>query len=368
MKQLCIPIILIFSICLLSNDLISQYFAPISASLGNGGNNTVVGQNAGNSNNSGNSNAIFGTESGQSMFSGSSNSYFGYHAGKSSTVASGNSFFGARAGRETLSAGANSFFGSAAGMKNTTGISNSFLGASAGLNNTTGSSNIFIGSAAGLLNTSGKENLFLGTNAGTDNTVGHSNIYIGHVSGRLNDVGSENSFLGSRSGFNIEGSRNICLGYSSGPPSFQEVSDRLFIDVEETNLPLIYGEFDNDFVKINGTFEVTAGLSNPSDINLKNNFVLIDEDEILDKVAHLDIQKWTYKDRQDEVHIGATAQDFYQAFGLGADDKHISTIDADGVALAAIKALNKENDSLKQRLLKQEKMIEKLLSRTQHLE
>lgn len=113
---------------------------------------------------------------------------------------------------------------------------------------------------------------------------------------------------------------------------------------------------------------MTAGLSNPSDINLKNNFVLIDEDEILDKVAHLDIQKWTYKDRQDEVHIGATAQDFYQAFGLGADDKHISTIDADGVALAAIKALNKENDSLKQRLLKQEKMIEKLLSRTQHLE
>jgi hypothetical protein len=34
------------------------------------------------------------------------------------------------------------------------------------------------------------------------------------------------------------------------------------------------------------------------------------------------------------------AQDFYSAFGVGADDRHISTVDADGVALAAIKALD----------------------------
>ena len=33
------------------------------------------------------------------------------------------------------------------------------------------------------------------------------------------------------------------------------------------------------------------------------------------------------------------AQDFYAAFGVGKDDKHITTIDADGVALAAIQGL-----------------------------
>jgi len=33
------------------------------------------------------------------------------------------------------------------------------------------------------------------------------------------------------------------------------------------------------------------------------------------------------------------AQDFYAAFGVGEDDKHISTVDADGVALAAIQGL-----------------------------
>ena len=46
------------------------------------------------------------------------------------------------------------------------------------------------------------------------------------------------------------------------------------------------------------------------------------------------------------------AQDFYKAFGLGEDDRHISTVDADGVALAAIQALyrivNEENKALHQ--------------------
>ncbi len=36
------------------------------------------------------------------------------------------------------------------------------------------------------------------------------------------------------------------------------------------------------------------------------------------------------------------AQDFYAAFGVGEDDKHITSIDEDGVALAAIKALHAE--------------------------
>jgi hypothetical protein len=33
------------------------------------------------------------------------------------------------------------------------------------------------------------------------------------------------------------------------------------------------------------------------------------------------------------------AQDFAAAFGLGEDDTHISTVDADGVALAGVQAL-----------------------------
>ena len=35
------------------------------------------------------------------------------------------------------------------------------------------------------------------------------------------------------------------------------------------------------------------------------------------------------------------AQDFHAAFGVGPDDRHIATVDADGVALAAIQALHR---------------------------
>jgi len=45
------------------------------------------------------------------------------------------------------------------------------------------------------------------------------------------------------------------------------------------------------------------------------------------------------------------AQDFRAAFGLGEDDKHISTVDADGVALAAIQELYKASQE-KDRLIK----------------
>jgi trimeric autotransporter adhesin len=41
-------------------------------------------------------------------------------------------------------------------------------------------------------------------------------------------------------------------------------------------------------------------------------------------------------------HVGPMAQDFHAAFGVGPDDKHIATVDADGVALAAIQGLNQK--------------------------
>jgi regulator of replication initiation timing len=45
--------------------------------------------------------------------------------------------------------------------------------------------------------------------------------------------------------------------------------------------------------------------------------------------------------------MGPTAQEFYAAFGLGEDDKHITTVDADGVALAAIQGLHQLVKELK---------------------
>ncbi len=89
-----------------------------------------------------------------------------------------------------------------------------------------------------------------------------------------------------------------------------------------------------------------AGWSCSSDRNLKENFVSVNTADVLAKVAQLPITTWNLKG--DAVtHVGPMAQDFYAAFNVGEDDKHINTVDAQGVALAAIQGLYQENQDLK---------------------
>jgi hypothetical protein len=91
--------------------------------------------------------------------------------------------------------------------------------------------------------------------------------------------------------------------------------------------------------------------TNSSDRNVKANFVAVDSRSILERVAAIPVQLWNYKSQDASVkHIGPMAQDFSAAFGVGEDDKHISTVDADGVAFAAIQGLYQENQELKSRL------------------
>ncbi len=76
--------------------------------------------------------------------------------------------------------------------------------------------------------------------------------------------------------------------------------------------------------------------STVSDRDLKENFQPVDGDGILNKIEQMWITTWNYKSQDPSIrHIGPMAQDF-ATFGVGEDDKHITTIDADGIALAAI--------------------------------
>ncbi len=85
---------------------------------------------------------------------------------------------------------------------------------------------------------------------------------------------------------------------------------------------------------------------NASDRNSKENFTAVDGNELLDQIAQLSITRWNYKGNNQAEHIGPTAQDFKAAFGVGVDDRSISTIDPSGIALAAIKALNNKMQEL----------------------
>lgn len=91
--------------------------------------------------------------------------------------------------------------------------------------------------------------------------------------------------------------------------------------------------------------------SSLSDRNVKSNFSAVDGQALLANLAALPIATWNYKAQPDSIrHMGPTAQDFSAAFGLGEDERHISTVDAQGVALAAIQALYKQVQELQEQV------------------
>ena len=56
-------------------------------------------------------------------------------------------------------------------------------------------------------------------------------------------------------------------------------------------------------------------------------------------VTKVPISTWSYEG--DSVrHMGPMAQDFFDAFRLGGSRRHISSVDADGVAMAALQGLH----------------------------
>ncbi len=97
------------------------------------------------------------------------------------------------------------------------------------------------------------------------------------------------------------------------------------------------------------------------------------------KCVQLPIATWNYKSQSAEVrHIGPAAQDFFAAFNVGDDNRHITDIDEGGVALAAIQGLNqkleaelktKEAQLAEQRQVneRQEQEIRKLMQAVEQL-
>ena len=101
---------------------------------------------------------------------------------------------------------------------------------------------------------------------------------------------------------------------------------------------------------VNGTVQATAYITG-SDRNVKENIQPVAPEDILAKVVALPIATWTFKEEANGTHIGPMAQDFHAAFGFGNTDTGIMTVDADGVALAAIQALAKEKEQLEEKVL-----------------
>lgn len=351
-----------------------------------GGGNSIFGSQAGINNVSGSGNSIYGNIAGEGNTSGDNNCYFGQKAARANNN-SGNCFFGYSAGEtntgsfncffgyEAGKAGGpsqifgsyNCFYGYQAGKHTYLGNANCFFGHRAGYKNKNGAHNTYIGEDAGQKNVDGSYNSYLGENTAKEAVSGSRNCYIGYSAGLNNDGGSGNVNLGYMSGVHVTGNKNVMIGFASGPESSTAMSHRLFINDTASATPLIYGEFDNDLVVINGNFEA-LGIDNASSRALKENFTEINNENILEKIDALPVVKWNYISQPNTTHIGPIAEDFHDLFQLDADNTKISTIDIGGISLAGIKALYKENEELKTQLKNQQAQIQTLINRLDQLE
>ena len=111
-----------------------------------------------------------------------------------------------------------------------------------------------------------------------------------------------------------------------------------------------------------GTLYTHGSINPKSDAASKHVFEDVPAEDVLDAVGNLPIQSWSYKhDPKGTRHLGPTAQDFREAFQLGADDGSISLVDSSGVALSAIKAL-------RERLLQKDRELNEVHAKNRELE
>lgn len=140
---------------------------------------------------------------------------------------------------------------------------------------------------------------------------------------------------------NGEGSGTFFIRDQTAGATRMVVKTNGFVGIGTTN--------PTNLLHVGGTMQATLVIQS-SDRNAKENIQPVNPDEILAKVVTLPISTWTLKEEPNGTHIGPMAQDFHAAFGFGNSDTAIATVDADGVALAAIQALVKENAELRRRI------------------
>jgi hypothetical protein len=141
----------------------------------------------------------------------------------------------------------------------------------------------------------------------------------------------------------VHGGSFVWSDYSSGSSVLKDAAANQFLARASGGVYLYSNEAATAGVKLaagSGTW------SSLSDRNAKTAIAPLDDASILAKVASLPVSAWSYRSERGVRHVGPMAQDFYAAFGVGEDDRHITSIDEDGIALAAIKALHEENRQL----------------------
>lgn len=203
--------------------------------------------------------------------------YIGYQAGKGNT-GHHNTAIGSQA-MSTAAAGSeyNVAVGTLSMQSLTTGDFNIAMGHNALKGVTTGSSNVALGMGANQKLQTGNQNVAIGRAAMYEKTSGSTNVAVGYFAGENNVSGSGNVFLGTRAGGNETG------------------DNKLYIENSNSASPLIYGEFDNDLVGINGNLGI--GTQAPSDeLHVEGSIRMVDGNQQVGYIPVSDangIMTWT---------------------------------------------------------------------------
>ncbi|MBU8891428.1 MAG: tail fiber domain-containing protein, partial [Bacteroidales bacterium] len=378
-------------------NIMLGYESGLSNQLGSY--NTFLGFQSGYLNNA-SYNSFMGYLSGRSNTSGEYNTFIGYESGKNNSGGDNNVFVGHQTGFENISGHENVFIGYKSGYSNVSGYDNIFIGNLAGENASGNTHSTFIGNEAGK-NITGDDNICIGDRTGTNdyatshetfgtvilgidagrNVVGENNTVLGYGGGSSwggESSGNNNTFVGAGAGMGGYltrlGSDNVCLGNNAG--TGKTGNDKLYIANNSTST-LIYGEFDNNQVVINGvagdnpldyTFYVNGrgggdySWNSLSDRRKKQNIQTIDG--ALDKVLKIRGVSFDWKDPEMIGHeIGFIAQEVIDIIPEVVDGSEETVYSMKyapitAVLVEAIKEQQSQIEELKQKLDEIIKLLE----------
>jgi hypothetical protein len=235
-------------------------------------------------------------------------------------------------------------------QSNTGGTQNVAIGASALVQNTKGNDNTAVGALALMLNTCGCHNVGIGYESVWKNTTGCENIGIGLFSLSCSQTGSKNVAVGICAGFSSVGSNNVYLGNSAG--FYETGSNRLHIG-NCWCCSLIYGEFDNKMVKIDGTLCASSNMC-------ATNFILTSDERYKTNVSsisiapvNIDYKQFEMCDEPNQLRYGVLAQELHLV------NPELTRINSCGyLSVAYIDLLIKEVAYLKYKISELEKKIQ----------
>ncbi|MBV8489750.1 MAG: tail fiber domain-containing protein, partial [Candidatus Eremiobacteraeota bacterium] len=291
----------------------------------------------------GSSNSISGTGGLYSAFIGAGNSNA---IGSGGSIDAEGAFIGAGSANKIGSTASAPYAFIGAGYQNTSNADNTFIG-SGQANSVSGGYGVIGG---------GEKNIVSATYGAV--AGGYDNSAIGYEStvagGAINTASSTQAFVAGGTSNVAAGADSFAAGYHANAAYTGSFvwSDTSSSAATKATAAYQFLARAAGGVMFFSNSAMTAGVSlaagggswsNLSDRNLKTGIALLDNDSILDRVAMLPITEWSYISEPGVRHVGPMAQDFYAAFGVGEDNRHITTIDEDGIALAAIQALHREN-------------------------